>query len=150
MLEIDFEPPVESICECCGNTTVRLTRFVLKDGNAHAVYYAQFTKLHAERALSGLIGLGAWGEDAGPGDRLAFPFRIWVKDEHPVVTLVDASESPWADATFLGRLLNRDEALTHPWIKEVFHITDHMLLDDKEIKEHFWASTQEAGSGAGV
>jgi hypothetical protein len=140
MLEIDFESPVESICECCGKTTVTLTRFVLEDGNAHAVYYAQFTKSHPGQSLSGLIGLGAWGEDAAPTDRLAFPFTVWVKDDHPVVTLVDAEESPWSHTTFLGRLLNRDEALAHPWIKEVFHITDHMLLDDQEIKDFFWAS----------
>jgi hypothetical protein len=32
----------------------------------------------------------------------------------------------------LGRLLNRDEALAHPWCKEVFHITDHITQEDPE------------------
>jgi len=140
MLEIDFEPPTESICECCGNTTVRLTRFVLNDGDAFAVYYAQFTKSHSEKALEGLVGLGAWGDDAGPDQRLAFPFRMWIRDENAVVGLVDAAQSPWSESTFLGRLLDRDEALAHPWVKDVFHITDHMLLEDAEIKGHFFPS----------
>jgi hypothetical protein len=115
---------------------------VLEDGNAHAVYYALFTKHHAEKDLKGLIGLGEWGDDARPEDRLAFPFRIWLKDNSPVVTMVDSSESPWSHTTFLGRLLDRDEALAHPWIKEVFHITDHMITDDPVIKEHLLVSLQ--------
>jgi hypothetical protein len=139
VLEIEFEPPVESICECCGNTTVRLTRFVLKDQSAHAVYYAQFTKGHGGSSLSALVGLGGWGENASPGDRLAFPLRIWVKEGRTVVGLVDSTESPWADATFLGRLLDRDDALAHDWVTEVFHVTDHMLVDDPVIREFLQA-----------
>jgi hypothetical protein len=136
MLEIDFEEPEKSVCECCGNTTVRLTRFVHQDGDAHAVYYARFTESHLERALDGLVSLGEWGDDASPDDRVAFPFRIWLKDNSPVVTLVDSVESPWSHTTFLGRLLDREEALAHPWVKEVFHITDHMVLEDEPIKAH--------------
>ncbi|AMP04188.1 hypothetical protein CPter91_1815 [Collimonas pratensis] len=39
--------------------------------------------------------------------------------------------------TFLGRILDRTEALAHEWINDVFHITDHMIEDDKEIVEYF-------------
>ena len=139
MLEIEFEPPTESVCECCGKTTVRLTRFVLKDGNAYAVYYAEYTTAHDDKRLSGLIGLGEWGDDTGPDERLAFPFRIWVKGDNWQVGLVNAEESPWSETTFLGRLLDRDEALKHPWVQEVFHITDHMVAEDQEIIRYFQA-----------
>jgi hypothetical protein len=47
---------------------------------------------------------------------------------------VDADQSPWQDAEILGRMLDREEALRHPWIKEVFHITDHMVLEDVPLK----------------
>ena len=53
------------------------------------------------------------------------------------VGLVDAEESPWKDVTFLGRILDRGEALKHEWISDVFHITDHMVADDKEIVGYF-------------
>ncbi len=139
MLEIEFEPPTESVCNCCGNATVSLTRFVLKDGNAHAVYYAQYTRAHGEKRMSGLIGLGDWNETAEPEDRLAFPFQIWLKDGDSAIGLIDAENSPWSDSTYLGRLLDRAEALTHPWIHEVFHITDHMVLEDPEIISYFQA-----------
>lgn len=140
MIEIEFEPPEISTCECCGKDTVRLTRFVLKDGTAHAVYYAQYSKGHETDRISGIIGLGDWGELAGPADRLAFPFEIWVKDGNFNVGLVAAADSPWHDVKFLGRVLNRDEALLHPWHKEAFHITDHMVAEDPEIVAFFSAN----------
>lgn len=138
MLRIEYEDPVKSVCECCGNTTFRLTRFVYQDDDAFAVYYAQFTHGHDNKRLSGIIGLGEWGNDEiGPEGRLAFPFQIWQKDDNWVVGMVDACDSPWSDVTFLGRIQNRDEALAHRWITDVFHITDHMVDDDKEIVNFF-------------
>ena len=138
MLRIEFEPPKYSVCDCCGNTTVRLTRFVYQDANAHAVYYAAFTPQHPEKILRGLIGLGEWGDDkAGPEARLAFPFEIRATEKQFEVGMVDAAASPWSDVTFLGRILNRAEALQHEWISEVFHIADHMVTDDTEIVEYF-------------
>ena len=138
MLRIEFEPPRKSECDCCGNTTVSLTRFVYKDNDAYAVYYAAFTAGHTEKVVSGLIGLGEWADDeVGPEARLAFPFEIRATDEQFQVGMVDASSSPWSDVEFLGRLLDRDEALQHEWISEVFHITDHMVSDDPEVAGYF-------------
>jgi hypothetical protein len=138
MLRFEFEEPRRSTCQCCGEATTSLTRFVYKDDGAFAVYYAQFTDGHPERRLIGIIGLGEWGDDeAGPEARLAFPFQIWMDDDNFQVGLVDAADSSWSHVTFLGRILDRSEALIHPWIKEVFHITDHMVMDDKEIVSYF-------------
>ncbi|MCC8363489.1 hypothetical protein LK996_10430 [Lysobacter sp. A6] len=136
MIEIEFEPPVVDRCECCGKDTVRLTRFVYKDGDAHAVYYAQFSRSHDSGRINGLVGLGEWGESdtATPENRVAFPFELWASDASYNVALVDAAESPWSHVTFLGRILDRAEALAHPLCREVFHLTDHMVTDDAEVK----------------
>jgi hypothetical protein len=139
MLEIEFEEPKESRCECCGNTTVRLTRFVYRDGDAYAAYYAQFTKQHDDKRVSGIIGLGAWGEGGSAEQRLAFPFQIRTDKDNFQVGLIDAQTSPWSDVTLLGRILDREEALKHEWIADVFHITDHMVTDDREITDYFQA-----------
>jgi len=132
MIEIEFEEPSVSRCECCGKDTISLTRFVLKNGNAHAVYYLQYTLGHDSEYMSGLIGLGEWGESAAPANRLAFPFRLWETQDSYNVGFIEAEDSPWSDSTFLGRLLSRDEALAHPWCEEVFHITDHITQEDPE------------------
>lgn len=137
MIEIECEDPTETVCDCCGNTTTRLTRFVYKDNDAYAVYYAAFTKGHPEKRLSGLISLGEWAEGSTPEDRRAFAFQIWIDNENYQVGLVDADQSSWKDAKTMGRVLDREEALKDEWISEVFHITDHMLSDDKEIINYF-------------
>lgn len=138
MLRIEFEQPEKSVCECCGSTTTRLTRFVYRDNDAHAVYYAMFTSRHPEKVLRGLISLGEWGDDeVGPEARLAFPFEIRTTDDKFQVGMVDALASPWSHVTFLGRILNRDEALKHEWISEVFHITDQMVTEDQEVVRYF-------------
>jgi hypothetical protein len=142
MIEIEFEPSSVSTCECCGKDTVRLTRFVTNDGSAHAVYYLQYTSGHDTDSMNGLISLGEWGESAAPSDRLAFPFRLWATEDSYNVGLVDAAESPWADSTYLGRLLDRNEALTHPWCKEVFHLTDHITREDPDVIAFFTRSSQ--------
>ncbi|HKS57648.1 MAG TPA: hypothetical protein VJS12_20285 [Steroidobacteraceae bacterium] len=139
MIRIEFEAPTSSECGCCGKTTVRLTRFVYRDEDAYAVYYAQYTPDHSETRLSGLISLGDWGEDSEPAGRVAFPFQIWMDESDFKVGLMDAGNSPWKDVTFLGRILDRNEALTHAWVDEVFHITDHMVTDDAEITGYFGA-----------
>ena len=68
---------------------------------------------------------------------MAFPFRIWTTDTNYEVGLVDAHESPWSDVTYLGRIVDREEGLIHAWIKDVFHITDHMVTDDQMIVNYF-------------
>jgi hypothetical protein len=142
MIEIEFNEPNIKTCECCGQEIVTLTRFVHKDDYAFAVYYISFTRGHSPKVAYGLIGLGQWGDDAEPKDRIAFPFRIWTNESHYQVGLLDSDDSTWNHITFLGRLLDRDEALKHEWVKDVFHITDHIVAEDKIVID-FFAETGE-------
>lgn len=137
MIELEFEEPTIESCECCGNEMVRFTRFVYQDGDAFAVYYAKFTRSHDDKVVYGLLSLGEWGEGSEPQNRKAFPFKIWTNETHFQVGLTEGDESPWNDVEYLGEILNRQEALKHPWIKDVFHITDHMVADDKQIVDYF-------------
>jgi hypothetical protein len=118
---------------------VRLTRFVYRDGDAHAVYYACFTPGHRERRLSGLVGLGEWDEESTTAERAAFPFEIWMDRDNFQVGLTNAADTPYGQVALFGRILDRAEALKHPWLQNVFHITDHMVSDDKVIVEYFAA-----------
>ena len=137
MIEIEFEEPEQEKCECCGNTTTRLTRFVYQDGDAFAVYYALFTEGHEDKVAYSLIGLGEWGEGGEPEMRTAFAVNIWDNDDNWAVTITDKEKSPWSHVEFLGKIASREEALQHPWIKDVYHITDHIVAEDKPIIEFF-------------
>ena len=98
--------------------------------------YAAFTEGHRERRISLAVSLGEWTEDATPDERLAFALWIRSTNAEYQVSLVDAKHSPWHDVAFLGRMLDRKEALHHPWIKEVFHITDHIVTEDPVVKSY--------------
>ncbi|WP_269235402.1 hypothetical protein [Flavobacterium flavigenum] len=49
---------------------------------------------------------------------------------------MDKEESPWQHE-ILEKILDRKDALEHPWIQEVFHITDHIVDEDKELIAYF-------------
>lgn len=137
MLTFEFEPPSESEpCECCGGRTVALTRFVYNDGDAYAIYYARFSRDHPERVVVATVSLGEWSEDSTPDQRVAFALELRATDKEYQVGLIDAEQSPWQKAKIIGRTLNRDEALAHPRVKEAFHITDHLVIDDALIREY--------------
>ncbi len=134
-MEIEFEPPNDPfICECCGGTNWSFTRFVYRDGDARAVYYASFTDRHEDREVSLAIGIGDWGENAENADRAAFAMRMRLGEENFEIMVTDADESPWSDATVLGRMLDREEALAHPLIEEAFLITDYIADDDMPVR----------------
>ena len=137
MIDIEFAEPVHEVCDCCEGTTTRLTRFVRKDGDAYAIYYAMYSDNHPERVVKLAVCLGEWAQDAEPVNRTAFALTMRCDESDYLLTVVDADESPWRGIRILGKMLNRDEALNHPWIKDVFHITDHVVTDDPEIKSYF-------------
>jgi hypothetical protein len=62
--------------------------------------------------------------------------RLRAADTEYQVTLVDAAESPWEGVELLGRMLDRAEALQHERLKEVFHISDHMVRDDAPLRDY--------------
>ena len=137
MIEIEFSEPSKHKCDCCGHESTNLTRFVYSDGNAHAVYYIKFTENHDEKFAHGVISLGEWGTDEIPENRYAFPFEIRMDELNYQIGMVNQENSPWADVEMLGKFLNRKESLKHKWIKEIFHITDHIISEDKHVTNYF-------------
>ena len=136
-ISIEFADRIEGDpCKCCGGRTTALTRFVYRDGDAHAVYNASFSDKHPDRWVSVAISLGNWTEGSTPEDRVAFALRIRATADEYQTGLVDAAVSPWNDVDILGRMLDRQEALKHPWIKEVFHLCDHIVMEDKDVRSY--------------
>jgi hypothetical protein len=111
-----------------------VTRFVYRDGDAYAVYYAAFSDNHPDRVVSMVVSLGEWADDARPDQRTAFALLLRSGPENYEVTVVDGETSPWHGATILGRFLSRAGALSHPWLKEVFHVADHVCEADAVVK----------------
>ncbi|MEP0005294.1 MAG: hypothetical protein ABJ387_09605 [Balneola sp.] len=53
------------------------------------------------------------------------------------IGMVNKENSPWSNVELLGRFLDREESLEHEWIDEVFHLTDHILTEDKIVLDYF-------------
>ncbi|MAU01635.1 MAG: hypothetical protein CL608_31240 [Anaerolineaceae bacterium] len=139
MLSLEFEEPQYSTCECCGNKTTKLVRYVLQNDNPFALYMATYAEGHERKLVELIVGLGSWNEDSSPSERTAFTLQIWENRDEWAVSLTNADDSTWGHVTFLGQVLDREEALQHPWINDVYKITDHILSEDKAIIEYFTA-----------
>jgi hypothetical protein len=86
--------------------------------------------------VQAVVSIGGWGEGTGPRDRIAFALRLWSEEGQYQVAVLDAAESPWGGVEFLGRMLDRPEALEHERLHEVFHISDHMVRDDTTLRNY--------------
>jgi hypothetical protein len=136
MDEIEFEEPYYESCSCCGARITRLTRFVTRDGDAFAVYYAKYSNGPEHNDVQILAGFGDWAEDAPEEARTAISFKIWQDDQNFNTTIVGPEDGRW-EATILGRKLEREEALTSEWLKEVFDLSNHIVRCDEPIKQFF-------------
>lgn len=131
--EIEMSEPSTSRCDCCGGLTVRLTRFVSRDGDAFAIYFAAYASNHAEDELAMLVALGDWGEDADPAQRAAFYCRVRPTEDSYEVMLADADQSPWSGAAIVGQKLSRAQALEHPWKATAFEVLDEAFVQDPSL-----------------
>lgn len=141
MLAIEFDAPKTFPCPCCGHTTTKLVRYVRNEEGACAAYLARFSQGHPELGIIGIASLGEWGgDDSSPANRVAFGFRLWATDGQPNVQIVDTDETPWAGEEFFGQQLSRAEAMVHPLLQEVFHLTDHIVAEDEPVRTQLQGS----------
>lgn len=135
MFNIEFTPPAElGPCPCCGRMSTSLTRFVYRDGDAYAIYKTLFSEAHPDRAVLAIVSVGSWDEQATPAQRSAFAFRLTPAPTQYEVEILNAADSPWQDSEVLGRILDRDEALAHPALPEVYGIADQMVVEDQPLR----------------
>lgn len=68
------EPPVKAArCDGCGGTRRLAHGYVYDDDHAHGVYFIEWCDGdHDARAAFLALGLGAFGDGTGSGDRLSF------------------------------------------------------------------------------
>ena len=133
---IEFEEPKYSTCECCGQTSTHLVRYVTRDDAAFALYLADFSTGHSH--VNVLASFGGWREEDPWEARTAFAFTIRVIDDNYSVSLIDAADCGY-DRNYkdgiMGRILDRAEALEHPLKQEVFDLSDHIVECDRPVIE---------------
>ncbi|MGO4572524.1 hypothetical protein [Microvirga sp. 2TAF3] len=58
--------------------------------------------------------------------------------------IVDPEDTRW-ETDYLGKILSWEEALKHPWLREVFDLSDRMVRCDKPINEFLTSRRQALG-----
>ena len=108
-----------------------LTRFVSRQGNAWAIYKAILPDGAHRRRVDIIIAFGDWDEAASPRQRVTFALQMWADETMINVSIVDG-ELAWKP-TFLRRLMQREEALRHPWLQHAYDLSDQIALRDAAI-----------------
>ncbi len=133
MIEVEHDEIEESKCDCCGNKSLLFTRYLYENEDPTMVYLCTFVKGHIPKIISGIISIGDWSHDGKPSDRFAFPFMIKLENENYHVMMDHKKYSPWKDTTILGKILDRNESLSHELKPEVYEVLDYIVTEDEEV-----------------
>jgi hypothetical protein len=121
-------------CACCNATSRTVHGFVYRDGDAYAVYYGGWSDGHPERGVSLAIAVGEWTEGTSPADRVSIGMIAMPTPSSVNFGVLNPTESPWGDTPLLGKMLERAQALTHPALKAVMHVAEHVVLEDTRVR----------------
>lgn len=129
VIRIEPEGPIkENLCEACGGTNRLLHGYVYEDDVAHGVYFVEWCDGdHADRAAFLTLGLGAFGEGTDRSNRAAFCME-W-RAEGMSLTDEPARDRP----DLLGEFVPRPSALKMSNIDHLWHVADHIVLDDSRL-----------------
>lgn len=136
-LTLDGDSEVrEDTCGSCGEHSLLVTSFVMRDGAAYAVAK---TALHHHDGYEAWVDLvfGSWHEDAD--DHLTFGCRVGpvAGSPDPAATAVDAAK-PYGESPFWGQKLSRTGALAHPRLDEFWLAVDFLLVSEPRINHHVY------------
>jgi hypothetical protein len=130
-IRVEPEPPVkEDVCDTCGRTNRLLHGYVYEDDYAHDIYFLDWCEgSYPEKAAFLTVGLGAFGEGRDTSDRMSFCIE-W---RAAGMRLGDQPARDRPD--LLGPFVPRDRALAVSNIDELWHVVDHIVLDDPRVRE---------------
>lgn len=127
---------VPATCRCCGEQSTTGHGLVYRNGEAYAAYKAAWAAGHRRKAVSLVIGLADWDGD-GPGDgRAGFGVTAYALGDTLGYRVADSEETPWEDTDIPKGMLARTEALSHPRLKDVFAVAEHVIRGHPALRQY--------------
>jgi hypothetical protein len=126
LIRIEPEPPVKELpCATCRGVNRLMHGYVYDSDEPHGIYFLEWCDGdHPSRAAFLTVGLGRFEEGTERADRRSFCIE-WT------ATGMYLTDEPARDRPeLLGDFLPRDDALASPDIAAVWHVVDHIVLDD--------------------
>lgn len=139
---IDYEIEVSedektSTCHCCGKKSSVGHGFVYKKGSAHAIYGAEWSTTHSRNTVNFALAIGEWDDDGTPKDHtVCFGIKVFDDGGDASFQVIDPEESPWSDSDLMGPMLDRNESLRHPLLKDVFSIIEAVIRRHPSIRDY--------------
>lgn len=135
MTDFSFDEPgalSTSECDQCGQPVTTVTGFVLRHGDAHAIFMAQCTHHGVHEAWIHVVFSDDWNED---GARLSLACRVFPDGDDYAMSLIDAAW-PTVDATDRGELLSREQALVSSRLDELWPVIEFIVRHDPTVASH--------------
>lgn len=136
VLTLDDDRTVRATrCVECGEPYEQVVAFVYRDGDAYAIYHAQCHDHGAASASTVWVDLtlGSW-EEPDFADHVTFSIRVDANG----AGIVNAPVVVEGSAVHYGHKLQRDEALVHPWIGELWELVDFLVIEDPTVHSYVY------------
>jgi hypothetical protein len=130
--EIRIEPRNASRAEGAAGFVSTVWGHVFERENARAVYYVRWNE-DALEEVEVVVSVGEWGEGSGAEERACVAALGRNHQGRLSLMLVDAERCSFSEHSFLGKMCAAEEARGTPLATEVFHIVDHLLVDDPRV-----------------
>ena len=136
MLRLD-EQIVEQHCSHCGRPFTVSRGSAFDDGEPFALYLAGLHACDGARVAHLAIAIRPGFRDNPTAE--AITLRLWNEGDAFAMHVTDAMESPWKDERYLGRMLDRAEALASSLRESVFHIASHLAIEATAVARYLAA-----------
>jgi len=113
-------------CPKCGGDYKRVVIFAMSDGDAYSVV-SVVCHGHPHEEIWLDATFGSWEEPFG--DHVTFSCRV----SSAGAGLVDGPVASAGSASYFGRFLKREDALTHQRLSEFWEVVDLVVVEDPEV-----------------
>ena len=136
-ITIDYQV-VSRTCDHCHEKFDVSRGAVYDDGEGFSLYLAGMHKCYYGRLVHLAIAIrGGYKEFQ---ETCAVAVQVAAAEVDFEMFVVDAKDSPWRGEEYLGRMLDREEALESPLIGTFFHTADHIVADNPKVHEYLSGS----------
>jgi hypothetical protein len=125
---------IQRACEHCKQPFIVGRGSVYEDGKPISIYLAAMHDCNKNNTVHLAIAICKHHE--GLGENTAVTLRANPSDTEFEMTLINPNESPWAAETYLGKMLDRQQALASPLLAAFFEIADHIVMEIPAVNEY--------------
>ncbi len=121
-------------CDHCKQTLAVSRGSVFEDDNPIGIYLAAMHACGSGRSIDLVIAVRE-GYKSAP-ETSAIAIKVRPTSAEIQMSVVNAEESSWKTEEYLGKLMDREEALASPLIDSFFHIADHIVSQIPEVRSY--------------